>query len=624
MTRPPRELGKAAVVVSMADAQRDIERQKRRRADPPPAEKRGGALPGRWSADTLGLPCEDPCPVIPVGIEGELYHVIDSTGQFRSLPASDWSQSGIQSLFAATPNYPMWAWPRYGRAKENEPPPIKSFEADHVRTTLFRACARKGLFSPADKLRGRGAWTLRGGQLIYHAGEELWVCESKRADGADKFVCLGTGLHEGHLYPRMPALPAPWTEPIGPTDNPAGVLLQTFRRWNFERPEVDPVLLLGWIGVAYLGAALRWRPALLLLGDKGTGKSTLQEGLRDLFGDALFHTADTTAAGIYQAMAHDSRPIAVDELETEADSRKVDAVVRLMRAAASGAMARRGGSDHQAVEFTLHSAFLFSAINNPVQSAQDLSRIAILRLRNLVPDQERPPPIDADTCGRMILARLMSRWPLFAGRLEAYKGALAGGGHVARGQDTYGTLLACADLLLGEELADQFGVRLTADADWWAEHLAAATLPEVADSLPNWRDCLEHLLTSRVEAWRNGARATVGALLDEVRLGNLQPHEARQQLALTGLGYAGPGEVLPVDVGAVLAIPNRSQLVGALFAATKWAGSPGVGGPWKDALRQGPAEIVLTDKRVNRMRINGVQERCTLVALDAFLRVGES
>ena len=56
---------------------------------------------------------------------------------------------------------------------------------------------------------------------------------------------------------------------------------------------------------------------------------------RLLFGDALFDSADTTAAGIYQRMKQDARPIALDELEPGADPRKVANVVQLMRDASS-------------------------------------------------------------------------------------------------------------------------------------------------------------------------------------------------------------------------------------------------------------------------------------------------
>ncbi len=36
------------------------------------------------------------------------------------------------------------------------------------------------------------------------------------------------------------------------------------------------------------------------------------------------------------------------------------------------------------------------------------------------------------------------------------------------------------------------------------------------------------------------------------------------------------------------------------------------------ALRQAPAEMVITDKNVNRIRIGGVQQRCSLVVLKHF------
>jgi hypothetical protein len=104
------------------------------------------------------------------------------------------------------------------------------------------------------------------------------------------------------------------------------------RKWNWTRPTIDPVLLLGWIGVAYLGGALDWRSAVLLTRRQGHRQvARCRTGSKLMFGEALFHSADTTAAGIYQRMKNDTRPIALDELEPGADARKVDNVVQLMR-----------------------------------------------------------------------------------------------------------------------------------------------------------------------------------------------------------------------------------------------------------------------------------------------------
>lgn len=631
--------GQAANVVSIADGARDLARQKRRRKDPPPTEPRQGAdgqeilpqrfasLPPNWTENSLGLPAEDPSPVTPLGIEGEYYHLIDSAGQFRTLSASDFSHAGMQSLYAAAPNWPMFHYPRHGKVVQDEdgkpkPPPIQSFNDDKLRSALFRACSRAGLFSPSDRMRGRGMWPTKSGGILYHAGEELWFYDGR----SGRPRVQETGLHEGFFYPRFPSLPAPWTEPIKPENNPARELLAMLRSPAWTRPDIDPVLLLGWIGVAYLGGALDWRSAVLLLGDKGTGKSTLQDDFKALFGEALFHSADTTAAGIYQRMKIDSRPIALDELEPDADNRKVQNVVQLMRDASSGAVGRRGSSDGTAGEFQMRSAFMFSAINNPLTQSQDLSRVAILRMAPLPADLPAKPTIDADTCGRMILAILMREWPRFYDTRAAYMAALGAGGHDARGQKTYGTLLAAADLILGEELADELDVKLTADAQWWTENLAANALSEVEDAVPNWLKCLRTILSSQVEAWRGGRRGTIGQMLEDMKRRDPDAkhdeavtdiEKAKRDLAETGLGLVEPGVYAPKLDGWVLAIPNSHPQLKKLLRDTPWQA-----GGWKDALRQCPdPDVLIVDPAKNRVRIGGQQERCTLVVMGKYREV---
>lgn len=642
--------GASAVVVSMADASRALRRKKRGRNDPPPDQARNGLTanrknaPPNWSANDLGLPVEDPCPVIPLGTEqvggAIVYHLISSGGHFVTYSASDFSHAGMQALFSATPNYPAFHWPRHGKpykVKDDDGErtifPISTFEDDSVREALMLACERQGLFSPADKLRGRGMWLDPDtGDLIYHAGEELW-----RFDRVKNVpVMMDTGLHKGFLYPRFPALPAPWEAPIAAADNPVRALLVSLRGPNWTRPDIDPVLLLGWVGVAYLGGALAWRSAVLLLGGFGTGKSTLQNGLRALFGEALFHSSDTSAAGIYQNMKHDARPIAVDELEAEADTRKVDNVVHLMRQSASGAIGRRGSSGGEASQFQMRSAFLFSAINNPLHSSQDMSRVAVLRLQELTASQVQPPAIDADSCGRKVLAILMREWPRFQKTFDLYRAALKEGGHVARGQDTYGTLLAAADMLLGEALADELGIASAFTLDdpdkensaglaWWTEHLGADAMPEVEDAQQNWRKCVTWILTNQVEPWRNGKRATVGQCLEDLHVSELgltdkdvtySRSEAMRDLAATGLGLKIPGSIegVPAGDGWILAVPNDHALLKRLFRESAWAG-----GGWKDALRQCPLPgVMISDKAHNKVTIGGTQQRCTLVVMGRF------
>ncbi|SUW28215.1 Uncharacterised protein [Afipia felis] len=96
--------GASANVVQMDKAAREIERQRKFRADPPPLTPRGlnKVLAGQWTRGLDGMPtdqgCE--CPVEPIGFEGGNFYFIDSRGQFRSMTADKVNQSGIQDLFA--------------------------------------------------------------------------------------------------------------------------------------------------------------------------------------------------------------------------------------------------------------------------------------------------------------------------------------------------------------------------------------------------------------------------------------------------------------------------------------------------------------------------------------------
>lgn len=609
---------------------REILRESRKRADPPPIEKRGGVGPGRWTPDVLGLPCEDPCPVIPLGINGRKYHFLDSAGQDAALLASAFNQAGIQDLFAATPHWPEWACPRWGEKKVADPVTgkiekigaVASHQGDDVRKMLFRACVRKGHFDPEHRIRGRGGWRRADGALLYHAGEELWFVEGGRIRAIDTGVIEDGG--EELIFPRRPSLPPPWPHPIEPKDNPARALLEGFGRWNWDRPDVAPVLLLGWIATAFLGGAPDWRSQVFLIGDFQTGKSTLQRAIKDIFGDALLESANASAAFVYQTLLHDTRPVALDEFEGKADNRRAEAMVELARQGSSGATGGRGGAEGSAHSFTIRSPFLFSCINNPPLLPQDLSRNAILRLRELPKDlvdekgerRDKPITINVETCGRMCLARMMSEWHRFDATLAAYKDALRDGGHTGRGQDTYGHLLAAADLLIGPELADELGLPMVDDLKPWAELLHVDTLPEVGDATANWRACINHMLQSRVEVWRSGERATVGQLLEDFFAGDLESDKyVRKQLAQAGLGFVfdrtgtgGGGR------GWCLTVPSQSPLLARLFYGSRWQGAPGAGG-WSEALRQAPREVVWSGRDAPRPRINGVQERAPSIVL---------
>ncbi|MCA8837947.1 MAG: hypothetical protein K8963_08880, partial [Proteobacteria bacterium] len=348
----------------------------------------------------------------------------------------------ILGLFSGRQNYLAWAWPRW-KAKGG----IDGFAAEQAAAALVSACAAKGPWQSVEKVRGRGCWVGRDGSIVLHTGVDLLTGGRRQPPGEI----------DGFIYPTRPPLPTPWPEAVTAQTNPARLLKPLLGSWQWGRPLVDPTLFLGWIGAAFLGGALPWRASVYLTGDKATGKSSLQHMIKGLLGDYLVQAVDTTGAGIYQHIGNDCLPIAVDELEGEADVRKAKAVLRLARLAASGGLMLRGGERHNPVEFRARSCFLFSSINTPPLEPQDLSRMAILRLNKLPLDQPAPDMTERElgVVGRCILRRLMEEWPRFHETYDAFRGELSGAGMDGRGQDTFGVLLTCADMIEHEGWDDE-------------------------------------------------------------------------------------------------------------------------------------------------------------------------
>ncbi|WGD31296.1 hypothetical protein AncyloWKF20_05580 [Ancylobacter sp. WKF20] len=599
--------GTAAIAASFADGQAQIERRRRRRASDPEIGKGmliNGELvpPGQWQhlAGQDGMPPD--CPVHVLGMDGDVLYVIDALGQLASISDHAFGQNKVQRLFLNRMGYLYWAFPRFSKKLT-----VDGFDTVAVRDALYRAAGERGMWSASNRVRGLGGWTDRAGTFVYHAGEAIFVKGREQQ----------TGDYDGQFYPRRPAIPEPWPREVTDDMLRQTQLVEALNSFTFERQQIDPLLVLGWLASSFLGAALPWRPMLFVVGDRGVGKSSLQALVKGVLGDALHATADTTPAGIYQRVGQDSLPVAVDELEAGHNNERVKGVVALARLAASGAVQFRGGSNHVATSFTAKNCFFMSAINMPPVPPQDLSRMAIVHLRPREAGfSGKPPVVDQETVGRMVLRRLIDRWPAFDETYQAYRGALARGGHDSRGQDTFGALLACADLLLGDELLEELKLpTIDGGLDKWGKMLAPSSLPEHDDALENWRRCLNHLLTSRIDAWRGGRQQTVGALLDELKVpGGLDERGANELLAQIDLKVRRAEDVLPGQIGGwVLCVPNISQQINQVFKGEAWGGD-GSTGTWSGALRQGEhTGAIIKSKTLNKTRINGVERRCTLI-----------
>jgi len=317
----------------------------------------------------------------------------------------------------------------------------------------------------------------------------------------------------------------------------------------------------------------------------------LQQLIRALLQGWLIKAADASAAGIYQPLKHDSLPVSLDELESESDNRKGEAIMKLARVSASGDMILRGGDKHTGVQFRARSSFLFSAINPPPMETAEMSRMAFLVLKTL-PAGQAEPVIDEEKMGRVgqrVMRKLLDNWHRFPTTLAAYKAVLARAGHDGRGQATFGTLLACADLIIDGDAA-ALGLALADNAahlDVWGERLRPSTMIEYEGQSDNWRACMSHILTTPMDAWKGGTRTTIGGVIerhwvldmaDQRRLSLADANEA--------LGSVGLKLIQAKDRPMELFIPNNNTALQKIFQGSKWYGKPNSGG-WALALRTG-------------------------------------
>ncbi len=569
--------------------------------DHAPGHQKYGHRPGEWRAagfmdKATGLPVD--CPVTALGYDDDQFWFIDTVGQVRVISAGKFSRNLISSLFMMRTNWLHHHWPKKRDGKE-----VTGLSADKVTDDLMAACATKGSWNDVEMVRGRGCWRDLEGQLMVHCGDRLVV------PGGE----IDLGEHDGFVYPSRKALPAPLSG-YDPAIHPGEYLLTLLRKWDWKRPDIDPILALGQIGASFLSGALDWRPSTFITGDKATGKTTVQKVFKGVLGGWLIQAADTTAAGIYQRVKHDALPVSVDELESERDPVKQKNILKLARLSSQGSLMLRGGSEGKGSEFNARSCFMFSSINHPPLEPQDLSRMAMLSLNKI---KKGAPKLDVNmqelaVVGRRCLGKLIDNWERFEITLEDYQHILANAGHDGRGQDTFGTLLACADLLIDEK-AEKLGVAMgNSDLTPWADLLQADRLAEYEGAEENWRLCLTVILTTPIDAWRGGSRNTVGEMIDEfwrsnttdIETGDLDYSKMRKELAAAGLSVKKPNRA---SLEYRLFIPHQNPALQRLFMGQKWYGEPGAG-VWSGALQQGPPDWVQGQQtdRISGWKCKGV------------------
>ena len=598
--REAREARERAEIGEIAPAGRDLDRAAElvdeldQAQAPAPDESASPAPPGSPVPPGVGEdprpePPDPPAPpdgskgsaswsVRPLGMLGKTLWFLTPSGQLHDTTARSLNKLGIMGLFEADQDGLRDAFPSYREVEMGDGTTkqvIAGFNAANGARELIRSAGEAGIFDPSRDLRGIGAWFADGdepgdeNELLVHFGDGIF-------HGG---VYLLPGKHGRRVYPleRRAGRPADTAATI----DEGRELLSFIETWRWSEP-MAPILIVGWIAAAFVPACLDWRPSLWLSGDKGTGKSRLQELIEAVLGDTLVSTSDTTSAGLRAKLAGAALPVGIDEIEAEEMNSRAIEVVKLVRrnASRSSGGSLRGSADNRgAVEQKINAVFLLSSILRPPLDPQDIDRISMLELRPFEGGAAAAEGLRSrirtnGEAGDRLRRRLVDRFDRHARTIAVAHELLSKRGHSSRAADQIGTLLAGAHVLLSDDEA------AIEDLTVWCDEFE----PTAAGAGESDQDqCLSKLLTSSVPNWRSGVQPNVGDVVEDL----LDDGAAYDPSDLARIGLA----LVAADGrrdrrGGYLAIANRHNGLSRIFDGSHWGGGGRGGGAWPQSLER--------------------------------------
>lgn len=529
------------------------------------------------------------CPVTPLGTKKGTYYYIDALGQFRELKDKDHGRTILQGLLGSDIAFAKKEYP-----KKSEDGFITGWKPDEFGKDLMAECACRGVWEPFERVRGAGVWRDDDDSIVIHSGDQV----------LKNGIYNNPGVCGAYVYPSEPARQRPWEHEVKPKEFAEFYAL--LKTWAWRRPEVDPMLLLGWIAAATIGGALKWRPLMWLSGDRGTGKSTLQEVINFVFDKSILSVSDPTPAAIFQKIGFSSLPVALDEMEPEAESKRVQAIIKLARQACSGGVILRGSAEGNASEFKARNCYLFSSILVPALLPQDRSRMAILELGRITGTPPRIKRADLAVIGQKILRRMIDHLDDFEINMEKLRVGFSSMGFDSRGCDQFGTLIAAAQTILYDD------TMTSDDVSEMCELMEDVIEAEKFDNEANHIQCRDHLLTSILDTFKDGRKRSIGDWIAQAAgRDNTNKHEDADNAhkTLAAIGLKVDKEKIQGKDTLCLFIATKHQGLAKIFKETDWAN-----GVWTQAFRR-----FENAGAFNTRRFGGVASKCTIVPIDEIL-----
>lgn len=472
-----------------------------------------------------------------LGYNRETYYVFQQEArQIFEYTKGDFTDTGFIALA------PLHWW------ETNFPSEQSGFSKKLAANWFVRRARAKGIYDPS-RTRGRGAW-IDQGRVVLHLGNTLYV------DGVKTDVTKIASRYVYELDRSFPDL-----SPTALTKDEGRWLLDVAQMLRWNRAASAP-LLAGWVVLAPLCGALKWRPHIWITGGAGSGKtSVLNEYVHALIGEmALFAQGNSTEAGIRQTLRTDARPVLFDESESNDDKERlrIQNVLSMIRQASSESVALtlKGTAHGSSLNFHVRSMFALSSIQVALKHQADMERMAVLALRPkrdgensteewLKIKAEFTKIRNDETLPGRLFRRSVDLLPVTMQNIAVFTRAAAEKFGSQRDGDQYGTLMAGAWSLQSDALATPNQAREMLDAYDWDDHMEHAETDESQMALG--------ALMGAMVSLQGGAKCTI--------------HE----LVMLACGRPVPGapELTPTEAGAALKRLGLKAEGGSLLLANR-------------------------------------------------------
>lgn len=496
------------------------------------------------SYDDVQMPVDrlrDQCG--PMGFDDDVYFFLPRTkGQVLELTAS--ALGSMQNL------YQLANGETYERIMGWDKMDTKEAVAS-VGPMLMDMCHKIGPYENG-RVYGAGAWVIGGRQYV-NTGAAVYDVTAGRELQHREVEVDGAFVREARAF-HLDCMPL--------SNKDANRLIQICQMLKWRRP-ISGTLLAGWLVVAVVGGALRWRPHVFITGPKGAGKSTvIEEIVEVVLGDSFIRQdGGSTEAGLRKEVKNSSRPVVMDEFEGESKRayEEVQKILFWARKASSGGYIVNANRKYRA-----KSCVCFAAINPLVTQGADADRITLLELEvNKDADAEehfdRLMDMISETLtqdyARRLVRRTVDNLDSLLHNCEVFSRHAARILKSKRDGDQFGPMLAGAYMLHATgRVTDETAAEYCARQDWSWVH-------DQKDGTDSER-LIRRILNSMIEYSMidRTVRMPVSEMIVRVRNGDLGAGDAAKALARCGM----------VVKGDWLCVANMDDGLSGLLAGTPW------------------------------------------------------